>query len=470
LQAAESGGLRHVGDLDSLQFAKDRFLIPTQIGGDPSYVTDFFSTSLNTGNKYREFNFLLRQQYDLGKKDSLVTDSTVIRLFYPRLRFEHTFKYGKYSYTFIDQAVNNGKQTNVPDTTWYREHYGIELPMEKNLRFNDSWKEISNDFSIYQFPDAKNLQQFFKVGLELQLLRGNFFWDSMIKPSASLYNLIAHGEYRNRTKNQKWDMVASGKFFLNGYNLADYHALVSLQRNLNKRIGNLQVGFESINRSPSFIYDQRSGFYLDKQLTSFSKQNTTHLFASAWLEKLKLELSANYYLIGNYLYITDYYDLRQEPTLFNVITASAKKHFRVGRNWHLHSEIYLQQKTGAAQLNLPLLYTRNRFNYEGNLGFPNLNIAMGLEARYHTPYKADDYSPVLGQFFYQEDSTISNFPDLHAFVHFRIRSFKAYIRAENLNTVRFLGGLQFNNNNLAAPRYPTPGMLIRFGIYWSFVN
>ena len=119
---------------------------------------------------------------------------------------------------------------------------------------------------------------------------------------------------------------------------------------------------------------------------------------------------------------------------------------------------------------MPLVYTRNRFLYEGNLGFKNLNIAFGLEGRYHTPYKADNYSPVLGQFFYQDSVTINNLPDVHGLLHFRIRSFTAYVRAENLNTARIFGGFQFNNNNLAAPGYPTPGLNIRFGVFWSFVN
>ena len=121
-------------------------------------------------------------------------------------------------------------------------------------------------------------------------------------------------------------------------------------------------------------------------------------------------------------------------------------------------------------MNLPALFIRNRFLYEGTLGFPNLNIAIGVETRYHTPYKADNYSPLLGQFFYQNTITISNLPDVAALMHFRIRSFRAYVRAENLNTARLFGGFQFNNNNMSAPDYPTPGLILRLGIYWGFVN
>lgn len=470
LQAGENGGIKNDQNyLDDPIYAKDRFLIPTKIGGDPTFGTNFFSKAIYTGNRYTEFNFLLRQQYDLGRKDSLVTDSTVIPLFFPRLRFEHSFKYGKYNYSFRDYPVSGSSQSNLPDSGYYKDNYAIFLPRNDSLFFSDSWKEISNDFSIYQFPDAKNLQQFIKLGAEVQLLHGNFYRDSIAVGSASLYNLIAHGEYRNHTKNQKWDMLAFCRLYLNGYNLGNYHAYVSLQRLLGQKSGSLQLGFENVNRSPSFIYDRRSGFYLDAP-QSFGNENMTHFFASVSQPKLRLQLSADYYLIGNYLYLTSFDKLQQQSSLFNVLRINALKTFKVGRHWNWYAEVYLQQKTGVAQLHIPTVYTRNRFMYEGNLGFKNLAIAFGLEARYNTPYKADNYSPILGQFFYQDSVTISNLPDVTAFLHFRIRSFKAYIRAENLNTARSLGGFQFNNNNLAAPGYPTPGLNIRFGIYWSFVN
>ncbi|MFL5810001.1 MAG: putative porin, partial [Flavisolibacter sp.] len=210
-------------------------------------------------------------------------------------------------------------------------------------------------------------------------------------------------------------------------------------------------------------------FYLDAP-KNFNNENTTHLFASLFLQKAGIHLTGDYYLVGNYLYLNGYRQLQQESTVFNVLRINALKTFKIGKHWNWHSEVYIQQKTGGVQLHMPLLYTRNRFMYEGKLGFRNLNMATGVEVRYHTPYKPDDYSPVLGQFFWQDSVTISNLPDLHLFMHLRIRSFKLYVRLENLNTAQFFGGFQFNNNNRAAPDYLTPGLLLRFGIYWSFVN
>lgn len=467
IQAGESGGIRTDKDyMNDPVYERSRFTIPTNIGGDPTFGGDPFSNTLVTGRREKEFNFLLRQQYDFGRKDSLVTDSTVIPLFYPRLRFEHTFKYGSYNYLFQDQP-SSGRINNYPDSAYYDRNYGITFntwdTIVDSIFVQDRWREISNDFSIYQYPDANNLQQYIKLGAELQLIKGR-----LRASSPSLYNIIAHGEYRNRTKNQKWDINAFGRLHTAGNNAGDYHAFVSLQRLLGPQFGTLQVGFENINRSPSFIYDQRSSFYLDVP-KSFSKENTAHFFARYFIPKIGVQLNGDYYFITNYLYLNDYKSLQQESAVFNLLRVSGFKTFRLNRFWNVHSEVYVQQKAGGVALNVPLVYTRNRIAFEGRL-FRNLNLSTGLEIRYHTPYKADNYSPVLGQFFYQDTLTISNRPDVHAFLHMRIRTFKTFLRVENLNTLTTEGGLRFNRNNLAAPNYPLPGLFIRFGIYWTFVN
>jgi hypothetical protein len=105
LQSSENGGI-DVSYLDDPLFNK-RFNVPIKMGGDPQQSNNFFIPVLRTGNIYKELNFLMRQKYDLGKKYSIVTDSTVIPLFYPRLRFEHTFKAGKYSYKFFDAVADS---------------------------------------------------------------------------------------------------------------------------------------------------------------------------------------------------------------------------------------------------------------------------------------------------------------------------------------------------------------------------
>lgn len=460
LQSSENGGIVDTGQVRILDnpIYKDRFNIPTYIGGDESFSSNFFSTRINTGNKYNEFSLLIRQQYDLGRKDSVVTDSTVVPLFYPRLRFEHTFQTEKKVYDFVD---------NIGDSVYYKTYYDTSLRRPTDtLIINEKWKILTNDFSIYQFPDANNLQQFIKVGIMLQNITG-----TLSSGKETFFNTAGHAEYRNKTRNQQWDIEANGKLFFTGFNAGDFEAHISLQKSLGKRTGYLQLAFENTSRTPSYIFDNRSSFYLMKTTTNFKKENNTHLQASYFLPSFKFRLTGHYYLATNYTYLTNYYQLKQESSLFNVLQIAVQKTIRIGKRWNWHADVYFQQVIGDAPVNLPVIYARNRIAYEGNLGFKNLDIAMGAEIRYRTDYKADGYSPVLGRFFYQDSVTIKNpLPDIAAYVHFRIRPFKAFVRAENLNTARGLEGFSFTRNNLVAPGYALPGLQIRLGVFWGFVN
>jgi hypothetical protein len=462
LQSSENGGILDTGRVKILDnpVYKDRFNIPTYIGGDEAFSSNFFSTTISTGNKYSELSVLLRQQYDLGKKDSVVTDSTVIPLFFPRLRFEHTFQFDKNNYTFLDFAG---------DSVYYKKYYDTSLRKPTDtFVVRERWKTMTNDFSIYQFPDARNLQQFIRLGLMVQNISGE-----LSSGKVNFFNTAGHAEYRNKTRNQQWDIEAIGKFFFTGYNSGDYDAHISLQKSLGKKTGSLQLAFENTSRTPSFIFDNRSSFYLLKTIENFKKENNTHLLVSYFLPSFRFRLTGHYYLITNYTYLTSYYKLKQETSLFNVLQVDLKKTIKLGKRWNWHAEVYFQQRVGDAELNLPAIYTRNRIGYEGNLGFKNLDIAMGAEVKYRSNYKADGYSPVLGRFSYQDTLTIKNpLPDISAYLHFRIRSFKAFVRMENLNTARVLknSGFGFTNNNFVAPNYALPGLQFRLGVFWGFVN
>jgi hypothetical protein len=460
LQSGENGGIRNdLTYLDSTGTYDDRATIPTELGPNIPGSRNFFSTAIAVGTYYTNATYLLRQQYDIGQKDSLVVnDSTVVPLFYPRLRLEHTISYNTFKYRFRD---------NQADSLRYDSLYNISLAKSIDTFFlQDHWRVLVNDFSIYQFPDAKNSQQFFKAGATLENIQG--ILDSG-RLSKNYYNFLVHAEYRNKTRNQKWDILAGGNFYINGLNSGDYNAHVSLKRYIGKRTG-LEVGFQNTNRTPSFTYDALSTFYLHPVIDTFKKENITSIFGSLDIPSIKLSLSAQYYLVSNYLYYVGYYQPAQTPTLFNVLRVSLYKQFGIARNFHWRTWTEVQQRLGDGPLNLPLVTTRNQIGYDGNLSFKNLNTSFGLEFRYFTSYKAPSYSPFIGQYSFQDTVSVrQKAPDISAYLHFRIKTFNAYIRAENLNTLDFGTG-KFLRNNVPTRIYPYPGLQIRVGIFWSFVN
>lgn len=459
LQSGENGGIRtDLNYLDSTGAFDQRATIPTQLGPNTGGSRNFFSTNIAVGTFYTNATYLMRQQYDIGQKDSLVVnDTTVVPLFYPRLRLEHTISYNTYKYRFRD---------NGADSVRYDSLYHITLNNAEDTFFlQDHWRVLVNDFSLYQFPDRKNSQQFFKAGATMENIQG--ILDSG-RVNEKYHNFFVHAEYRNRTRNQKWDIEANGSFYVNGLNSGDYNAYISLKRFIGKQTG-LQVGFQNTNRTPSFIYDPLSTFYRTAPET-FNKENISTIFGSLDIPKLKLNLEAQYYLISNYLYFTEYFQPEQAATLFNLLRVSLGKQFNITRNFHWRTWVTVQQRIGDGPLNVPLISTRNQIGYDGSLGFKNLNTSFGLELRYFTAYKAPDYSPFNGQYTYQDTATIRlKMPDITGYLHFRIKSFTAYVRVENLNTLD-PGTGKWRRNNVPTRVYPYPGLNIRVGIFWSFVN
>lgn len=458
IQASENGGI--ISDtflLNSNTVYNDFFNIPTRIAKVPNVRRDFFNVKLNTGNKYSNGQFLFRQQYDVGKKDSVVTDSTVNRFFLPRFRFEHTIQFNSYAFTFLDNQV-------VLDSPYFREFYDLNITTDSvPIKFKDKWSELSNDFSVVQFPDPTNPLQFLKVGATLFNYSGSFS-----NGNDKFSNVMLHGEYRNRTKNRKWDLLLKGSFYSVGRSIGNYDVQASIRSFLGGRWGYVEIGAQNVNRDPSYLFLRKTSFPVLLK-NDLNDENTFHLYASTYNPLLKLRLAADYYLLSNYVYVSDFYKVNQEAAIFNLLRLGLNKEFKIAKNWKWYLDAYLQTITGNPPVNVPLLYARSRFAYEGKL-FTNLRLSTGIDVRYNTPYASPGYSPVLGQFYFQDQENIVIRPDIATYVNFKIRNFTGFTRLENLNSLTFTNGFGFKNSNVPTHLYPMPGLLLRIGFFWVMIN
>ena len=479
LVSSENGGIADTSNLSDPTYEK-RFTVPVKLGIDASGGYNLFSTKMNLGNTYSDFNAFFRQSYDLGKKDSIIiNDSTTEYLFYPKLRFQHTISYNSYSYQYMDRV--DDPATAKKDSGYYNRHYDITLHRTyAGLDFwlMDEWQFVSNDFVIRQFPQTKNLGQFIEAGLRLENFSGRFSsspnpqYIIQVNPgipdsrTRSFYNVVLHGEYRNKTRNKKWDAQLNGEFYAAGDNAADFSVKALLNRFLNSKFGDVQISFQNVNRSPAFIYRTGSAFNPDS--TSLTKKENITIIAFE-ANNPRFSLKARNISIANYAYFSDFYKREQYNGLINITQLAASTKNKIVGHLNLYSDFVVQQTAGQNPIRVPLFYTRQRLAFEGNF-FKNLNLSIGVDVRYHTPYKANDYSPVVGHFIPQDSVTISNLPQVNGFINFRIKSFSAFITGENVNTVSFANGFAFTNNNFTAPNYPDPGFLLRFGLQWRFVN
>ena len=453
IKKSENGGIKFDSSLSDPN-QKQRFSVDVNLGNDYPYSGNPFNTTVNTGNVYKDFTIFLRQTYDIGKKDSVaVNDSTTEYLFYPKLRAQYSFTYSTYNYLYID---------NLADTNIYKLWYDTLVKVGTDSFFvKEKWRVMSNDFTLLQFPDTKNSGQFISAGIRFENIKGE-----LRTGTKSFYNFIVHGEYRNKTRNKLWDVLAKGEFYINGLNSGDYSAYATIARHINNKFGDIRLFFKNVNRSPSFIFDNISNFNFNN-LPQTKKENIISFGAD--VNNRFVNLSFKNHIITNLAYFSDYYHTAQSSKVINLLQLSASKKIKLTKRWNLYADITFQQTDGSAPIKVPLFFTRNRLAYEG-IFFKNLNLSMGLEARYFTPFEAYNYSPLMGQFTPQDTFKLKNLPDITAFFHFRIKSFTAFLRAENLNTISFKNGFGFTNNNFAAPHYPTQGFIFRFGVQWGFVN
>lgn len=451
--SSENGGLVNSALIDSLSLSNP-YELETRLGVSGTSFRNPFNTNIATGSTYKENGFVWKQTYDFGQKDSVVKDTITTYLFYPRLRFQNEIKYQSNQFLFSD--VN-------PVATNYETYFNYKNSIEDGVVFQDNWKRFTNEFSLVSFPEKTNPNQFLQVGIGYHQMNYN---DSAVQwANHDIYGL---GVYKNKTKNLRWDLQTSGKLFLNGYHAGDYEAQFSLSSLINKQGDKLELWMQNSNRTPSFNRLGITSFPME-QLNGIQKENVLELGGLWTKNKIGLIASFQYKLIQNFQYNgSGFQPLVYDKTL-SYVKGSLSNKFQLSRYWNWYNELTMQVVDPNAPVNLPFLLTRQRLAFEGNF-FKNLFLSTGLELIYHSSYQPDAYMPLTGQFYLQEQYTTRNRPMANAFLNFRIKRFKGYVRMEQLNTILASSNQLGTRYNFTAPNYPGTGTWLRVGIWWNFIN
>jgi hypothetical protein len=452
--SSENGGLKNAALLDSLSL-NDPYELDTRLGVSGASFRNPFNTSIATGTTYEKNTFAWKQTYDFGQKDSIVKDTVVTHLFYPRLRFQNEIKLQTSQFSFND--VN-------PNKANYLQYFGVKYDTTAALKMVDNWKIFSNEFSIISFPEKMNSNQFLQVGAGYLQMTANFFGQD----GWSNYDIYGFGTYKNKTRNQLWDLLATGKLYLNGFHAGDFNAQASLSRILNKNGTYIQLSFQNTNRTPSMNTLGYTQFPINA-LKSINKENATLLDGAIGNPKAGWNASVSYQLVQNFQYYSSGFQPVVYGSVLNYLRGQLEHKIKLSTHWNWYDQITLQVVDPNAPLHVPLVLTRQRIAFEGNF-YKNLNLSTGLEFIYHTNYKADGYMPFTGQFYLQNSYTTQNRPTANAYLNFMIKRFKGYIRLENLNSLLPTSKSMGTSHNFTVQNYPSLGMWFRVGIWWNFIN
>lgn len=189
-----------------------------------------------------------------------------------------------------------------------------------------------------------------------------------------------------------------------------------------------------------------------------------------------LTASAQFSILKDHLYFNDVTLLSQKnvqtqivaPTQYsgtiNYLSFKLSKEFKFGKFAFDNTVLYQKVGQDEAVLNVPELVTRNTIYFTDYFFKKALFLQTGVSFHYFTSYYANDYNPVIAEFFVQKEKQIGNYPVLDFFVNAKIQRTRIYFKVEHLNSS--LTG----NSFYSAPNNPYRDMTIRFGLTWNFFD
>jgi hypothetical protein len=457
-QTDENGGITS----DTfLNLNRDRQTIPVVLD-NPSY-TNAGSQGRRSSytNTLRDFNVMLRHQYTLGRYDtSYSADSTQYAInLVPRFSVEHRFEAGSEKHKF---------KSLIPDSTVWASFFNRGFATADSVYTEQYWSWLDNRATISGFVGKGGQQLAASVGIGNRI--DAFYTDwSADREKISIISTYLTGEVRKEAITQgSWGYGASAKFIIAGSAVGNFILQGSLSKDFG-RLGSVNIGGSQQLTDAPYAYTLYANEYF-RQQASLSKESITNLYGEVRSQRLGLMVGVRNYLIGNYVYLQDSLEqvsngklqLSQASGAVNLTQVYARKLQRFGK-FVFDVDGAFQAAAGDAPVNVPALVARTGLSFESPVFNGALNVATGVDLRYHTPYKAEGYSPFYNRFYYQNSYTSDNFVEGSVFFNFRVKRMRAYLMLDQLQAL-------WLRNSVVHPGYPSQEMMIRFGFEWVMIN
>ncbi|MEO8253529.1 MAG: putative porin, partial [Flavobacterium sp.] len=272
--------------------------------------------------------------------------------------------------------------------------------------------------------------------------RSNFYYgriliqDNGVIPSSLSRNInSAGGQYEYR-KN-KWH----GNFLLSRSitNLSLSTIDAKLDYNLNDDF-QFVFGYQNLNKLPNDNYNLfQSNYQSYNWSKSFKNEKINVISGDAitpWFDA-SMQISA----LTDHLYFensaTNEMQQIATPNQFGgtikYISVKLSREFKFGKFALNNTVLYQKVDQQEAILNVPDFVTRNTLYFTNYFFNKALFLQAGITLNYFTNYYANDYNPIIGEFFIQNKKQIGNYPNLDFFINAKIQRTRVYIKAEHFN-------------------------------------
>ena len=232
---------------------------------------------------------------------------------------------------------------------------------------------------------------------------------------------------------------------------------------------NISFQYQNCSKSPNHNYIVNQSSYNNYNwFNSFKNEKINNISVNAATQWVNASLQLT--TLNDHLYFQDtIHNVNQQLVTphqysgtINYISLKIAREFKYKR-WGLDNTFLYQQTTQKDTiLNVPQITLRNTLYFSDYVFKRAMFIQTGVTINYFTKYYADDYNPILGEFFVQKEKQIGNFPMLDFFVNARVKQTRIFLKAEHFNSS------MTGNKYYSAPNLPFHDFMIRFGLVWNF--
>lgn len=235
----------------------------------------------------------------------------------------------------------------------------------------------------------------------------------------------------------------------------------------------LSFQYQNINKLANDNYNLYQSSYVNYNWSNdFKNEKINSIIVNAnspWVD-----VSVQYSTLNDHLYFADVSTpdqiaLRQQiiapaqyANTINYLSVKASNEFKFGKFALDNTFLYQKADQSNAILNVPEFLTRNTLYFSQEMFRKALFLQTGVTFNYFTNYYANEYNPVIAEFFVQNNKEIGNFTNFDFFINAKIQRTRIYLIAEHFNS-------SFSGNNFySSPNNPYRDFMIRFGLVWNF--
>ena len=416
--------------------------------------TDLFESSEDPYNERDRLDVYFKDATSLLKGNRIFLDhSFKLNKNNPNsLIFTHQFNYQYKFFEFTQPTISNrfgaSFSNNINNKTRYNNMYNKVGVGYKTKNFGDLEFFIDDtNYNYYYnsvvYDNSGNILVPNSISDRINMLGGNYTYFAK--------KLIAKLEISQAITNQSISNIeATVKYTVN----SDYK---------------FEFQYQKLNSLPNLNFSLYQSRYIDYNWANNFKNEKLNQFSFSALTKW-LNAGIQYKVLNDHLYFdnttNDITKLTVKPVQYdktiNYLSINANKEIKFWKFGLDVTLLYQKVDQSSEIVNVPELTTRSTLYFSDHVFKKAMLLQTGVTFQYFTEYFANDYNPLIGEFYVQNEKKIGNFPMFDFFVNARIKQARIYLKAEHFNSA--MTGYNF----YSAPNYPYRDFMVRFGLEWNF--